>query len=87
MDDEGQETKPKSLKERLKEVPSDMDIRMRIMASLGASDYETAMLCGSLLDAMLRHAILTCFAPLSKTHVDNYLPMRITHRYLHSRRR
>ena len=65
------ETKPKSLKERLKEVPSDMEIRMRIMASLGSSDYETAMLCGSLLDAMLRHAILASFAPIGKTHVDN----------------
>ena len=64
-------SKPNTLKDLQKEIPSHEEVMRRLAMAQLASDYETAMLPASLLEYMLTQAITTKFVPLGKDHLDS----------------
>ncbi len=67
----GDDSKPKTLKELKKEIPSTDDVMRRLAIAQHASDYEASILPAALLDYMLMQAIITKFIPLGKDHLDS----------------
>jgi DNA-binding MltR family transcriptional regulator len=65
------DSKPKTLKDLQKEIPSADDVMRRLAMAQLASDYEAAMLPASLLEYMLMQAITTKFIPLGQEHIDS----------------
>jgi hypothetical protein len=65
------DSRPKTLKDLKKEIPSTDDIMRRLAMAQLASDYEASMLSASLLEYMLVQAITTKFIPLGKDHLNS----------------
>jgi DNA-binding MltR family transcriptional regulator len=65
------DSKPKTLRDLRKEIPSTDDIMRRLAMAQLASDYEAAMLSASLLEYMLMQAIRTKFIPLGQEFLDS----------------
>jgi hypothetical protein len=65
------DSKPKTLKELQKEIPSSDDVMRRLAMAQLASDYEAAMLPASLLEYMLKQAITTKFIPRGQDHLES----------------
>jgi len=65
------DSKPKTLKELQKEIPSSTDVGRRLANALVAVDYEAAMLSANLLEYMLKQAITTKFIRLGNEHLES----------------
>jgi hypothetical protein len=65
------DSKPKTLKEMQKELPTSVDVIGRLAIAQLAEDYEAAMLSASLLEYMLIQGITTKFIPLGNDHLDS----------------
>jgi hypothetical protein len=65
------DSKPKTIKELQKEIPSNTDVGRRLAKALVAVDYEAAMLSANLLEYMLKQAITTKFILLGKDHLES----------------
>jgi Mannitol repressor len=65
------DSKPKTLKDLQKEIPSREEVMRRLAMAQLAPDYEAAMLSSSLLEYMLMQAITTKFIPLGQDHLES----------------
>jgi len=65
------DSKPQTLKDLQKEIPSPDEVMRRLAMAQLASDYEAAMLPASLLEYMLMQAITTKFIPLGQDHLES----------------
>jgi DNA-binding MltR family transcriptional regulator len=65
------DSKPKTLKDLRKEIPSTNDVMSRLAAAQRASDYEAAILSASLLEYMLMQAIVSKLIPLGRDHLNS----------------
>jgi hypothetical protein len=65
------DSKPKTIKELQKEIPSIRDVGQRLAMALRAEDYKADMLSANLLEYMLKKAIITKFIPLGNDPLES----------------